>query len=79
MDMAPFYNAGYDSHNRGEKYSNPHPIGSTKFDWYERGFMQALKRSTRRLRLSNPDRSWSFQLLRDAERHMKSITGRCPK
>lgn len=75
MKMASAYNAGYDAFVRGDNYLNPYATGTIEFNWFERGFFQALKRSSRGLRLSRPNRSWSFQLMRDAERHMKSITG----
>ena len=39
--------AGESQFHYGLEYRNPHPIGTEEFNAFERGYMQALKRSDR--------------------------------
>ncbi len=68
------YNSGFESFERGEHYRNPHPIGSTDFDWFERGYFQAQKRSDVRYTSFGARKPSIFSMLRDARRHMKDFS-----
>lgn len=67
------YNEGFLAFERGADYANPYQLGTPEFDWFERGFFQAQKRSDCHFTSSGIRKHSIFSLLREAKRHMKDI------
>lgn len=75
MGICSAYNAGFKSFEARQEYSNPYVYGSPDFNMFERGYFQAFKRSEHRFPLAlRRSGCASLAVLRDAHRHMKSMT-----
>jgi hypothetical protein len=72
--MFSLYNSGFESFERGERYRNPYRIGTSDFDWFERGYFQAQKLSDCHFTSAGVRKPSIFSLLRESRRHLKDIS-----